>query len=339
MEYTQIFADAEVREEFLDRFEEIRDAVSASGGLESVGALEGILDVDGAAGAVKAMAEGTWQGDDSGLESIVRQFGRPVYLVRRNTFATVADAPDNEAESLVVAAKVKAARRRLEGVIPSVGRIDLRNHDMTWAGTAWMVAEDLAVTNCHVAEKFAKRGRGGFRFRANPMAQVHAYIDWLHEHGRPRQESRFKVTEVVWIEPDSSFCDAALLRLAPTSESGESLPPPIELAKGKDGLAVGRWVGVIGYPSIGRHDDPEDRMRIFNNIFECKRLAPGQLISFDGNRWIHHDATTLGGNSGSVVVDLDTGRALGLHFQGLPGKRNYAVPAADVARLIRRRAS
>ncbi|AKL64552.1 MULTISPECIES: hypothetical protein [unclassified Streptomyces] len=66
MEYTQIFADGEVREEFLDRFEEIRDAVAASGGLESVGALEGLLDVDRAAGGVKAMAEGTWQGDESG---------------------------------------------------------------------------------------------------------------------------------------------------------------------------------------------------------------------------------------------------------------------------------
>ncbi|WP_406130599.1 trypsin-like serine peptidase [Streptomyces sp. NBC_00989] len=338
MEYTQIFADAEVREEFLDRFEEIRDAASVSGGLESVGGLEGILDVDRAAGAVKAMAEGTWQGDESGLEAIVRQFGRPVYLVRRNTFGTVADAPDDEAESRVVAAKVKAARRRLEGVIPSVGRIDLRNHDLDWVGTGWMVAEDLAVTNRHVAEQFAKRGRGGFRFRANPMKQVHAYVDWRHEHGRT-QESRFKVTEVVWIEPDSSACDAALLRLAPTGENGEPLPPPIELAKGKDGLTVGRWVGVIGYPFVGRHDDPEDRTRIFNNIFECKRLAPGQLISSASNPWIHHDATTLGGNSGSVVVDLDTGRALGLHFQGLPGKRNDAVPAADVARLIRKRAS
>lgn len=109
MEYTQIFADGEVREEFLDRFEEIRDAVAASGGLESVGALEGLLDFDRAAGGVKAMAEGTWQGDESGSEAIVRQFGRPVYLVRRNTFATAADAPDNDAESLVVAARVKAA--------------------------------------------------------------------------------------------------------------------------------------------------------------------------------------------------------------------------------------
>ncbi|MET7715312.1 serine protease [Streptomyces sp. NPDC005407] len=339
MEYTQIFADREVREEFLDRFEEIRDAVATSSeGLESIGALEGLLDVDRAADAVKAMAEGTWRGDESGLEAIVRQFGRPVYLVRRNTFATVADAPDHKAESLVVAARVKAARRRLEGVIPSVGRVDLRNHDLEWVGTAWVVAEGLAVTNRHVAQQFAKRGRGGFRFRASPLAQVHAYIDWRHEHGRT-QESRFKVTEVVWIEPDSSPCDAALLRIAPTSENGESLPPPIELSKGKDGLTVGRWVGVIGYPYIGKYDDPQDRKRIFNGIFQCKRLAPGQVISFDGNRWFHHDATTLGGNSGSVVVDLDTGRALGLHFQGIPGKRNYAVPAPDVARLVRQRAS
>ncbi|MCS0603715.1 serine protease [Streptomyces sp. LP11] len=338
MEYTQIFGDAEVREEFLDRFTEIRDAVMSSGGLEGVGALEGMLQVDRAGDAVKRMAEGTWHGDgDSGLEAIVRKFGRPVYLIRRNTFATAADAPDDDAESLVIAARVSAARRRLEGVIPSVGRVDLRNHDETWVGTAWMVADGLAVTNHHVAKTFATRRGDGFVFRESSGARVHAYVDWYHEHGRTR-ESRFRVTEVVWMEPDPS-CDAALIRLAPAGEDGEPLPPPIPLAEGDEGVRVGRWVGVIGYPWTGRHDDPADRTRIFDGIFECKRLAPGRIISFEGDRLIHHDATTLGGNSGSVVVDLDTGRALGLHYQGWPKRRNYAVRAASVARLVHRHAS
>lgn len=338
MLYTQIFADTEVRDEFLDRFEEIRDAYAASGGLESVGGLEGLLSVDRAAVGVQRMIEGTWQRDDSGLEAIVRRFGRPVYLVQRDTVAATADAPDGRAESQVVAARVTAARDRLNGVLPSVGRVDLRNHRLDWVGTAWMVAEGLLVTNRHVAREFAEPSQGGFAFRASPMARVHAYVDWYHEHGR-QQESRFKVTEVVWIEPDASPCDVALLRVAPTGEEGESLPAPIPLTSGDDGLTLGRWVGVVGYPDTGRHDDPEDRLRIFDGIFECKRMAPGQLISFQGERWIHHDATTLGGNSGSVVVDLDTGRALGLHFAGLPKKRNYAVRARDVARLVREHAS
>ena len=48
-------------------------------------------------------------------------------------------------------------------------------------------------------------------------------------------------------------------------------------------------------------------------------------------RRLNHDATTLGGNSGSVVMDLATGQAVGLHFGGYEGDRNMAVQAPVVA--------
>ena len=41
---------------------------------------------------------------------------------------------------------------------------------------------------------------------------------------------------------------------------------------------------------------------------------------------IEHDCSTLGGNSGSPVVDLETHQVIGLHFGGRFGVRNYAVP-------------
>ena len=44
-----------------------------------------------------------------------------------------------------------------------------------------------------------------------------------------------------------------------------------------------------------------------------------------------HDCSTLGGNSGSVLLDLATGEAVGLHFAGRFLEANYAVPAAVVA--------
>jgi endonuclease G len=44
-----------------------------------------------------------------------------------------------------------------------------------------------------------------------------------------------------------------------------------------------------------------------------------------------HDCSTLGGNSGSVLIDLATGRAIGLHFAGRFLEANYAVPSALVA--------
>ena len=46
---------------------------------------------------------------------------------------------------------------------------------------------------------------------------------------------------------------------------------------------------------------------------------------------LNHDATTLGGNSGSVVMDMATGQAVALHFGGFEGDRNMAVQAPVVA--------
>jgi endonuclease G len=43
-----------------------------------------------------------------------------------------------------------------------------------------------------------------------------------------------------------------------------------------------------------------------------------------------HNCTTLGGNSGSVVVDLKRGEALGLHFSGSFLRTNFAVRADRV---------
>ena len=44
-----------------------------------------------------------------------------------------------------------------------------------------------------------------------------------------------------------------------------------------------------------------------------------------------HDASTLGGNSGSALIDPSTGFVLGLHFGGRYLERNYAVPARALA--------
>jgi V8-like Glu-specific endopeptidase len=38
-----------------------------------------------------------------------------------------------------------------------------------------------------------------------------------------------------------------------------------------------------------------------------------------------HDASTLGGNSGSCVVDLDSNQVIGLHFAGRYMQYNEAV--------------
>jgi V8-like Glu-specific endopeptidase len=40
---------------------------------------------------------------------------------------------------------------------------------------------------------------------------------------------------------------------------------------------------------------------------------------------LEHDSSTLGGNSGSCVVDLETHQVIGLHFRGKYLESNTAV--------------
>jgi endonuclease G len=54
---------------------------------------------------------------------------------------------------------------------------------------------------------------------------------------------------------------------------------------------------------------------------------------------LHHDATTLGGNSGSVVFDLESGKAIALHFGGIEGTRNEAVQATRLQEIIAQHAN
>src|SRR6185503_4931810 len=75
--------------------------------------------------------------------------------------------------------------------------------------------------------------------------------------------------------------------------------------------------------------------QIFGDVYDKKRLAPGQVTGV-GPDEMEHDCSTLGGNSGSLLVNLRTGEGVGLHFSGLFLQANFAVPAPRVRDLLRR---
>ena len=331
MDFRQVFSDPAVQEEFVDRFDELAERAPAeAGGLEG---LEGGLELDDAADTAESMAEGTYDpGSQPGLEAIIERFTRPVHLVQQSTFTV---PPDTFPNSEVIRARLGDARQALERAIPSAGRIDLRNHRLDWVGTGWMVAPGVVVTNRHVAREFASERDGSFGFRENFGAPpVRASMDWRREHQRP-EESRFRVEEILWIEPQNSV-DVALLRIAAQGEDGEAAPSIIELMTQEeiDGAGVGSWVAVIGYPARDSRNDFADQQRIFDGIYNVKRLAPGQVTAVAGQDLLDHDATTLGGNSGSVVIDLASGKAAALHFGGIQGERNQAVQAPRVQQIL-----
>jgi hypothetical protein len=273
-------------------------------------------------------------GTRPGLEAIIDRFARPVYLVQRSTFVSPQDEFPNSEQ---IHSHLVAAQVALDGVIPSAGRIDLRNHRLDWVGTGWMVGPEVMVTNRHVAREFATERDGGFGFRQNfGRPPTRASVDWRREHQQP-EESRFRVEEVLWIEPDDSV-DVAFLRVGELGEAGEPRPASIELMTREEleDAGIGSWVAVVGYPAHDSRNDAADQQRIFDGIYNVKRLAPGQVTAMVGVDLLYHDATTLGGNSGSVVLDLVSGKAIALHFGGIERIRNEAVQAPRVQQILER---
>jgi V8-like Glu-specific endopeptidase len=329
MDLRKVFSDTAVKEEFLDRFDELAASAPEAATFEG----DGDLRVEDAADVADRIADGSFEpGARPGVEAIIERFTRPVYLIQQSRFDV---PPDDFPDSEEIKSRLQAAEQALAAIIPSAGRIDVRNHRLDWLGTAWMVAPNVAVTNRHVAGEIAERDNGTFVFKQNlGAAPVSAVVDWRHEHQQP-EESRFRVEEVIWIEPPGSV-DVALLQLTQQGESGDALPPVIELMTEEELSDTGTesWVAVVGYPAFDSRNDTADQQRIFDGIFNVKRLAPGQVTAVAGDDLLNHDATTLGGNSGSVVVELAGAKAMGLHFGGIEGERNMAVQAPRVRQIL-----
>lgn len=264
--------------------------------------------------------------EDLALEAIILRLGRPVLKIRNDDFDTAELGTDTWAERLA------QSRPSLLAPILAVGRIELRNHpSFSWIGTGWLVAEDIIVTNRHVAREFAAREDGRFVFRQYLFGELSARVDFKEEH-EVTGAVEYPVVEVLHIEEDSGP-DLAFLRLDWSAAPPPAPRVPIVLSAAP---AVDQQVAVIGYPAKDtRTSIPEEMDAIFGNVYNVKRLAPGQLIGvFPEQGLLTHDCTTLGGNSGSVVVDLASGAAVGLHFAGREEQANYAVSAPVVRQKL-----
>jgi len=194
-----------------------------------------------------------------------------------------------------------------------------------------VIEQGMIVTNRHVAELFAgRRGTRGFGFLINPAigATYGARVDFRQEYERAATR-RVDVAAVRYLagpgEPD-----IALLKL----EDEDGLPEPIELASAE--AAKDSLVGVVGYPAYDSRNNDQDIAHYFGDIFNKKRFAPGFITQAPlGNARLMHDCTTLGGNSGSVLVDLGSGNAVGLHFAGSYLEGNFAVAVDQLKAALR----
>ena len=223
-------------------------------------------------------------------------------------------------------------RTRIEAVLPSIGRIELPGHpNLPYGGTGFVVGNGLIMTNRHVAEIFAQ----GLGDRKLIFAQGRkAGIDFLREHGRPTGPTLI-VERIVMIHP---FWDMAILAV-------DGLPDgkkPLRLSLADARELTGREIFIVGYPAFDPRNPADIQQDLFEGRFGVKKLQPGELQG--GMKTASfgkivpaatHDCSTLGGNSGSAVIDLSNGEVLALHFGGLFHEQNFCVPSFALSRDTR----
>ena len=272
----------------------------------------GRILADGVSGLAKVRAGR--EVDDAeriGLRAIVQQEGRPAIVVRDGDFG----------EPPALWSQLSGRRERIREVIARAGRVEVDGHpDHAWVGTAWLVAPATLMTNRHVASKFCRRRRRSWTFRPGMQSR----IDFVREQDSTGS-LQFEITEAIGVHDDH---DLALLRIEGASRDGRPLPDPLAVAASAPRELLGREVYLVGYPmSDPDRNEPEAIQRIFRDVFDVKRLQPGRTIGYSTElSALEHDCSTLGGNSGSPLVDLETNLVIGLHFGGTYEVGNYAVP-------------
>ena len=265
------------------------------------------------------------------VEAVVLAHGRPSMLVQRNRIQLP--------ESPELRRRIEATRVRYESRLASVGRVELSGHPrLQQAGTAWIVAENLVVTNAHVAAEFVAREESHLVFRRTfGDAAMSACVDLREEYV---DAARRKSSRSAWTRcctsptsptrrhPISRCCGCrrgracGCRRRSPSSTCrstrAATSPWSASRPRTRSGRAASPRRGACSAASTASSASRRARSG------RC-RTAPGRSA---------HDATTLGGSSGSVVIDLETGGAIGVHFAGALERANYAVRGSYVLDAI-----
>ena len=273
-------------------------------------------------------------------EAVILSEIRPPLLVRDGTFVMPAN-PLPEVKALLDGFQASASKMAaIHAAIALTGRIAFVNvPGRSNHGTGWIIRREAAdsaiiATNRHVAQAFAYAdGRGGYAFRTLPnFADMVMEFDFRQEKDNPERQD-VPVVEVLFIA-GSGGPDIALLRVKGPAVANLAHPEGWQPTVGRARAELP--VGVVGYPGYSPDADPGDLAVYFGGTFDVKRIAFGLVRTVAaGETEFTHDATTLGGNSGSLVFDTDTGALVGIHYGGIAGTANYAVRASEVEDALR----
>lgn len=252
---------------------------------------------------------------------------RPALRISRNSEGATTDEP-----APPVWGNFTPAIRELVRVhSPSVARLDVSVAGVrTHVGTAWVVGRSqgshLLLTARHVVRQARDLGGWSHGRVVLDFGCLDGPSPVVVEAAAPKEHPKLDLAMVHVPSQGSST-----LRKLPWGEPPKDTEDCPLLVLGHPVFAPGPSA-VFATTTVG-----------FDGVTGVKRASPGkfkvQTVNHDNEAWstaFSHDATTLGGNSGSPVFRLDTGKVVGVHVggvaEGVDGvswfSRNCAIPLA-----------
>ena len=285
------------------------------------------------------------------LEAVVRADGtRPSLLVRSGVVDPVQPLAAGWTGQLT------AAGDELTRAVAAIGRVEPTHPSGSdFFGTCWVVDDrnGLVLTNRHVLDAMVERlPHAVARTTAGFRVFDGAFVDFAAESGSA-DVRRYRIVEAAPSQvngTDFARLDAAVLRIEPLPDGPQDVPDALTVSADPDG-PLGRLASycIVGYPAqpvyasgtIEGVDWAWVTRTLFGNVYGVKRLAPGMThrplgsLPGDKRRWVFgHDATTLGGNSGSPALAW-TDSAFGLHFAGRSIDTNCAHAVSAITTELR----
>jgi hypothetical protein len=247
-----------------------------------------------------------------GLECALLLYARPAVLLRQGSLGTAPPLWN----------LLEDQRENIERAQRGVGRIELLGHpEYDWAGTGFLVSDNILLTTRRIAEIFLDHRNNAWQFR--PGLTI-----WMNYRSAYQcvSSAGYRVRAVAGLH---ERYDLALLEVERPQVNGAA-PAPLALAAEPPPHLDGRPVFLIGYPiRDARRNEPEAIARIFRDVYNVKRVQPGQLrgsFRLQDVELLRHDCAPLGQNTGAPLIDLETQQVLGVQITGRYLETSMALP-------------